>query len=342
LLVAVAVAALAVVVPWLSRDPWQETGRLYAGLWSDGRQVFLLVREGGDPEHSELLFSGGLACWLIRRNRDVNAFQISPWINHAAARPGLEARLHVEHGANGLTLELDGAGATNPVSLKPVGWETTHIAKSGWRLGPRGLSTASKTSTLVLEEDHPAAALSNPLRRTPMDEPFAESRVGLRELLDGVRYPSHGNAHQYARRLMPLHLGRESASFLEVHYEYTGGAHGNSTLTGVNLARTANGWESVELDALFLRGSNWRERINARVWDGLKALEASSVVNQPPETKPQEVWGEFAVTACGLVFLFSPYEVASYAEGCFAVFVPFSDVAGCLDTNGPLQRFLDK
>jgi hypothetical protein len=46
-----------------------------------------------------------------------------------------------------------------------------------------------------------------------------------------------------------------------------------------------------------------------------------------------EELGNFTVTAKGIRFYFGPYAVASYAEGAFEVFVPWSDLGDHADTS---------
>jgi len=50
----------------------------------------------------------------------------------------------------------------------------------------------------------------------------------------------------------------------------------------------------------------------------------------------------FTIGTQGLLFMFSPYEVASYAEGAFFVIVPWASLGSVLRPNIAHEQFLGR
>jgi hypothetical protein len=51
---------------------------------------------------------------------------------------------------------------------------------------------------------------------------------------------------------------------------------------------------------------------------------------------------EFVIKPDRLTYIFSPYEMGSYAEGSYEIDVPYAPISAKLDPNGPLKEFLHK
>lgn len=114
-------------------------------------------------------------------------------------------------------------------------------------------------------------------------------------------------------------------------YSYTGGAHGNhgTSYTSINLSSGAK----IQLEAVLLPGQ--KAKLNAllekhfRKSRNVKAGESLSEVGGLFENKI-EANDNFYITGKGIVFSYTPYEIAPYAAGEIQVFVPFSDMKGIL------------
>lgn len=68
--------------------------------------------------------------------------------------------------------------------------------------------------------------------------------------------------------------------------------------------------------------------INAR-----KGKSSTSLIDRIPDREIDQ----FLVTSRGLKWVFWPYQVGSYAEGSFEVFVPWSKLRGFVNPKGPLK-----
>lgn len=122
-------------------------------------------------------------------------------------------------------------------------------------------------------------------------------------------------------------------------YEFTGGAHGNTGLQGRNFILDGTEVREFTLSELFRRGTDWESALSAACVTQLRAREASGVTDNPTKTFSRKDLSTFTLDESGLAIHFAPYEVGSYAEGSFHIFVPWSEVRQLLDSNGP-ARFI--
>ncbi|MGE0001680.1 MAG: DUF3298 domain-containing protein, partial [Fimbriimonadaceae bacterium] len=96
---------------------------------------------------------------------------------------------------------------------------------------------------------------------------------------------------------------------------YTGGAHGNRDFVGLNFAMVAGKPKRIVLADLMDPGADPVVTASELVIPKLRAMNASSVIDGGvTQVTPQQA-DNFVVTPAGITWLFSPYEVASYAEG---------------------------
>ncbi len=120
-------------------------------------------------------------------------------------------------------------------------------------------------------------------------------------------------------------LSPNFVSLKYIHFDYAGGAHGNTNISFINYNPETN--KSVSIDSLIINGK--MEKL-------VKVAEA--IFRKNEKLNPQESLegkyffdkGKFAlaknyfVSDKGLVFLYNPYEIKAYAEGYTEVTVPFS------------------
>lgn len=117
-----------------------------------------------------------------------------------------------------------------------------------------------------------------------------------------------------------------AASLLCIDYEDSGGAHGNTLLEGRNYALAEDG--SVKPLALWdlLRKSPANEKkLSDLLVAELKRQKASLVMDGSIKGFVKELDKDelsFTILPGGLAFHFSPYAVASYAEGAFRAVIP--------------------
>lgn len=232
-------------------------------------------------------------------------------------------------------------GKTNtPVNLARVAERTVFRRRGGLRLSRYGLTQSFEAETPTF--DHPT-----PFFRAITRQLLEEGRSDGREFTafswpDTWQYvttPSAGNQYEATRQVDIVYLGKEAVSLRELAWEYTGGAHGNSQYNGLNFLAQDDRTIPVGLADLFEPASDWPTRLSDYCVADLKSQGASSITSGSITNLPPEELEQFTLAPAGLTILFSPYAVASYAEGAFAVCVPWSAIQSCLRTNGPSFSF---
>ncbi|MDL2257419.1 DUF3298 and DUF4163 domain-containing protein [Bacteroidales bacterium OttesenSCG-928-I14] len=122
-------------------------------------------------------------------------------------------------------------------------------------------------------------------------------------------------------------------------YEYTGGAHGASSTTGIVIDLT-NGeqihYEDVfsenqksEISDLILRHLKYSR--NAVDFDELRELGFDFDFIEPTPN--------FVVVDKGIVFIYGQYELGSYSVGIVEVLVPFEEIMPYINPDSPIYRF---
>ncbi len=134
--------------------------------------------------------------------------------------------------------------------------------------------------------------------------------------------------------------GPELVSVLHLLYDFSGGAHGNTSLTAENYALGADGtvrafglWNALQ------KTPAARRRLSALLVAGLKQQGAAMVVDG--EIKDFDAMldgdgGTMTVIPAGIAFHFPPYAVGPYAQGMFRVVIPNRALAEFVRADGPL------
>jgi hypothetical protein len=134
-------------------------------------------------------------------------------------------------------------------------------------------------------------------------------------------------------------------SIYGTQYMYTGGAHGNSVLSGETFQKGGDVPESIDafisdraaLTALVVEGI-----ASAKIERGYEETERGEVTRMASESLAgTENWTDnFVLNAStlpgkfgGLTILFSPYEIGSYAEGSYEITIPASKLAPMLTAD---------
>lgn len=111
-------------------------------------------------------------------------------------------------------------------------------------------------------------------------------------------------------------------------YFYTGGAHPNREYHGHNFGMIGGKPTRLGFGHLMSVRMAPEALASQLVLPKLKAMGASGVVDGSVSTLSREQTDNFVMTPAGITWLFSPYEVGSYAEGHFFVKVPWSEMEG--------------
>lgn len=139
-----------------------------------------------------------------------------------------------------------------------------------------------------------------------------------------------------------------AVSLLEVHHEYTGGAHGNYWYQARCYIDHNGSARELKLADLFEPSGNWRQHVvkycaNDLRRQGATALNASDQ-KEEPDSPPldEDDLVTFSLAPSGLWFFFSPYHVGSYAEGAYSVCVPYAEIEPFLSDSSPVRLFMSR
>lgn len=136
--------------------------------------------------------------------------------------------------------------------------------------------------------------------------------------------------YSYESVLEPTLLTDDTLSLLETTFYYTGGAHPNTSYRSLNFYRT--GEEKpvrLGLKDLFLEGAAYRAFLLREINRKLRARRAAWILDGTVKLTEKDL-GVFILTGRGLEFTFTPYAVGPYAQGKFAVTLPYEKLRGLL------------
>jgi hypothetical protein len=124
-------------------------------------------------------------------------------------------------------------------------------------------------------------------------------------------------------------------SLCTINYEYTGGAHGNSTYDAA--VYTWRDHHLLKLAIGDLLHKSALATLNNQLIKDLTRRKAS----WPQQAKDVKFDEEVVnPTSAGLMFTFAPYTVGPYAEGSYTVLLPYRNLDGIMKTDGVLGRFM--
>ena len=132
------------------------------------------------------------------------------------------------------------------------------------------------------------------------------------------------------------------SGYLDI-YQYTGGAHGNSSFQVINVGMFNGHPREIRLDDLFINGMDGQRELAMAVWSELTMNPNADWVKDgfTSFNELTKVVNNFVLTANGFKVLIEPYVVGPYAAGRFFVDVPYNQVMG-LDEESPIKTFLKK
>ena len=129
---------------------------------------------------------------------------------------------------------------------------------------------------------------------------------------------------------------KDFISILFSFYEYTGGAHPNTTTESFNYDLNRNA--AVSLADLFAPDSNYLKVISDYAIKELKKLETVSSAEDGAGPK-LENFHSWNITPAGLKITFDRYQVGAYVVGEHEVVVPYSLLKPIIRPDGPLAQF---
>lgn len=123
------------------------------------------------------------------------------------------------------------------------------------------------------------------------------------------------------------------------NYWYTGGAHPNTNIKTYNFGFVAGKVKKLTLRDLVKPGVSPAQFVEKYLLRGLSAEKMKRDADRVVEID-KRYYDAFVITKAGLKWIFEPYAVGAYAEGMYTVELPFSEIRGDLNPDGPLHSFL--
>lgn len=137
-----------------------------------------------------------------------------------------------------------------------------------------------------------------------------------------------------------IYTSESLISCLITFYEFTGGAHPNTYHGSMNFKITGANYSYTSLDDLFIPASGYLNFLSDYIIADLKKQGASFVSYGDITSLSEEDLFTYIIRPQYIEFVFSPYHVASYAEGTFTVQVPYSKLTSYINPAGPLKQFV--
>jgi hypothetical protein len=189
------------------------------------------------------------------------------------------------------------------------------------------------------ESTSPVARLANRIvaarSRQHVNEFIRYAREHPKSLFSNVPYEhqARGTVTVSRRSLISLYVLED---------DYLGGAHGSQTYDPMSFGIVRGRPRRLRLEDLFRPGQQVRRLCADRVLAKLRDNPRADAVRDGSVTsdKLAREGMKCVITPTGLLFLFDPYVLGSYAAGMFKVPIRFAEFGDALDPSGPLQPLL--
>jgi len=119
------------------------------------------------------------------------------------------------------------------------------------------------------------------------------------------------------------YLGEQWISLIFDHYQYSGGAHGNSYWECDNYRKVEGKWIAVDINDLLRDRESMDILINILL-DKLQQ-EGAAWAEEEEMLDKDRLLEDFTLGPPGITFFFEPYTVGPYAQGSYEVFLPWED-----------------
>lgn len=131
-------------------------------------------------------------------------------------------------------------------------------------------------------------------------------------------------------------------SFQFTEYSFTGGAHGSYFIGYYNLNRS-NGKELNANDIILSSKNSELLKISESIFRKNKEIPEGSSLEDSGywfENNTFYLPDNFLITNEGLLFVYNPYEIASWAEGVIEIEIPYSLIKDMIIDGSPVKDFL--
>ncbi len=279
------------------------------------------------------------------------------WQNHTTvSREGdfalaTDSDLVMAHRADSAQSEVLPDGSSSRNEPRPVAKRLVLRKRTGLNLADRGHSAIYEAAFPEFPETSPFLSDVNRLVSTRHAEVAAEfARADWSLVWDEFRDPSFCNREwSGCVEAKVIHASDRAVCLLEMHSEYTGGAHGNYWHVARCFVNENEQARELKLADLFEPSSDWQQRLVTFCNDDLRRQGASSFA-APEDEADENVTSSatleiddlatFAFAPSGLWFFFAPYHVGCYAEGAYSLRVPYSEIENCIPKHSPARQFM--
>ena len=129
-------------------------------------------------------------------------------------------------------------------------------------------------------------------------------------------------------------------SGMATHYEYTGGAHPNTTYTCRTYGMKNGKAQRLRLTDICKPNSKPHAQVQAVIFGKLVKNEQATWVQEGTISGMEPIqFDSFVVRKDGIEWVFAPYEMGPYAAGTVLCKLKWSEIPG-LDHNGPLAHLI--
>ena len=170
------------------------------------------------------------------------------------------------------------------------------------------------------------------------------SRASITEWSTGITKDMDKPATPWLQELTPtvITARAELISLQMTEYSDTEGAHPNTTQMTFNFGFVGGAPKKLVLGDLFRPGTQPLATVSKIVIAKLRERDASWIQNGTVKALDSKQGNEFLIKSDRLTYIFSPYEMGSYAEGTYEIDVPFAALTNKLNPAGPLRLLLQK
>lgn len=160
-----------------------------------------------------------------------------------------------------------------------------------------------------------------------------ETLVDLMSLAEQEKADKTGSGHLYELdSLYEVPYNQNNIlSLYTLDYQFTGGAHGMTTLVPYNI-NISNG-KYLTLNNLFKKEFNYIEFINNKVNEKIKENPDIYFLDGENKFKTISEKQDFYINEKGIVIVFQLYEIAPYSSGIQHILIPKEEIADKLINN---------
>lgn len=152
-------------------------------------------------------------------------------------------------------------------------------------------------------------------------------------------FPDAFAGYEWDQTLSVNSQDKNIISFVHKDYVYTAGAHGLENEIYHNWSKK----EERELSLKDLLIENYTEKLNnlaEKIFRSDEGItETASLESYFFENEKFKLNNNFLITSKGLVFIYNPYEIKSYAEGRTTLIIPYSSIQDLIKPDGYLSIY---